>query len=58
MKITVIEQPGAGKELIVRCESVDAEIRELLRRLSPLFVGITLLGFCLWLFKRQDLKAV
>jgi DNA-binding LytR/AlgR family response regulator len=34
MKIRVIEEPGVQKELIIRCESVDEQIRKLLRLLS------------------------
>ena len=34
MKITVLEEPGAQKELIIRCEAVDAEIQGILQLLG------------------------
>jgi len=34
MKIRVIEEPGAQKELIIRCEAVDDQIRKLLRLIN------------------------
>ncbi|MGE4483841.1 MAG: LytTR family DNA-binding domain-containing protein [Oscillospiraceae bacterium] len=31
MKISVVEEPGAQKEVVIRCNKVDDEVRELIR---------------------------
>jgi two-component system, LytTR family, response regulator LytT len=34
MKITVVEEPGAPKEIVIRCSLVDAEIEQLVQLLA------------------------